>query len=236
MLQAWALRQREGEALSLAEYRRQQLAMASHDLRQPLASFEIALQEANSRSLEAKLRAGIDYLNQLLERNLSETHPPAHGALAPDNAAGREAMPIQVVFDNLDRMFQTEAAAKGVKLSFVASSAVVVTEPLAMLRILSNLISNAIKYTDEGRVLVGVRRRSGKLSVEVWDSGPGISRRELQRVQARHQRGDTGQAADGHGLGLAIAHDLAKKLDLTLHADSWVGQGTVFRLGAFQAA
>jgi CheY-like chemotaxis protein len=109
---------------------------------------------------------------------------------------------------------------------------VVDTDPVLLFRILSNLTSNALRYTQSGRVLVGCRRRASGVRIEVWDTGPGIpeeKRREIFRefVQLGNPQRDRDQ---GLGLGLAIVERTAGLLGHTLGVRSWPGKGSVFSL------
>ncbi|VAV93948.1 hypothetical protein MNBD_ALPHA04-115, partial [hydrothermal vent metagenome] len=95
--------------------------------------------------------------------------------------------------------------------------------PLALMRIISNLVSNAIKYTDSGKVLLGARRRGNGFVIEIWDSGRGMSEEEIVRFQSAYQKGDV---SEGEGLGLAICYDLARQHGLRLEVASNPGRGT----------
>nr|WP_255564438.1 ATP-binding protein [Mameliella sp. CS4] len=95
------------------------------------------------------------------------------------------------------------------------------------MRILSNLVSNAVKYTRAGRILVGVRRQGDGLVLQVLDTGPGMTEDALARNMKAWQ---SGTDSKGHGLGLAICHQLARQNGLVLQARSRVGKGTAFSL------
>ena len=96
------------------------------------------------------------------------------------------------------------------------------------MRIVSNLVSNAVKYTHAGGVLAGVRRRADGAEIWVCDTGPGMSAEE---IAAFRQEGRKGAQSQGHGLGLAVCFGLAKEHGLRLDVGSVPGKGTVFRLG-----
>ena len=120
-------------------------------------------------------------------------------------------------------MFGEEARNKGLDLRVVPSGAVVNTAPLALMRIVSNLVSNAIKYTEDGRVLLGCRRRDGHLCIEIHDTGPGMSESELARLAKPYERASD---APGTGLGLALVHELAATAKLDIQLASAPGKGT----------
>jgi CheY-like chemotaxis protein len=136
------------------------------------------------------------------------------------------------VLERLRHAYAQMAQNKGIELRVVPCSAVLETDPVLLYRILSNLTDNALRYTQSGRVLVGCRRRSASLSIEVWDTGPGIpedQRREIFRefVQLANAERDRNQ---GLGLGLPIVERTAALLGHTLDVRSRVGRGTVFSL------
>lgn len=101
-----------------------------------------------------------------------------------------------------------------------------------MTRILRNFLSNACRYTDEGRILLGARRRGGHLRLEVWDTGRGIAEDRLQAIFLEFNQLDVGRAADrkGVGLGLAIVERIAKILGYRIEVRSWPGRGSVFSI------
>lgn len=215
-------------ARRLAEGHRERLAATSHDLRQPLTSLKLALAEAESTSpaVREKLRSGLEYLDAILSTTLVDSRP----------AIEIEAVPVQVVFDNLARMFADEARAKGLHLDIVPTSAVVAANPVALIRCLSNLVANAIRYTHAGRVLVGARRRADSVAVEVRDTGPGLDAETLDRVLRPYQRETTDGSSPGEGLGLAIVGDLAARMGWRFEARSRPGRGSVFVIGGLPRA
>lgn len=215
----------------LAEKHRERLAMTSHDLRQPLTSLQLALEQADSSSpeLKKKLTTGLDYLNSVLGTTLKDTRHDGHGSEAFETES--DPVPIQTVFDNLKRMFGAEAKKKGLSLSFEPTDLAVATDAVGLIRMLSNLISNAIKYTKRGQITVRCFKHGDHACVEVRDSGDGLSEEQLSRVMQPYQRNSSDE--DGEGLGLHIVSTMAKRASITFEADSDVGRGTVFQLGGF---
>jgi len=216
------------QARRLAEGRRERLAATSHDLRQPLTSLKLALAEAEATSpaVREKLRSGLDYLDTILSDTLLDSRPPSED----------ESIPVQVVFDNLVRMFADEARAKGLRLAVVPTSSVVVANPVALIRCLSNLVANAIRYTRSGGILVGARRTADAITLEVWDTGPGLDADTLDRVLQPYQRAVPDGSSPGEGLGLAIVGDLAARMGGRLRARSRPGHGSVFAVGGLPRA
>src|SRR6185436_16739907 len=128
--------------------------------------------------------------------------------------------------------FAPEAAAKNLALSVFASRAVVKTDAALLERVLRNLVSNAIKYTGAGRVLVGCRRRGGRLLIAVWDTGVGIAADHLDQVFEEYFQVD-GRPRDrsqGLGLGLSIVRRLARLLGSEIEVSSVPGVGSRFGL------
>ena len=108
------------------------------------------------------------------------------------------------------------------------NSSLTVTVPaIVLMRIVSNLVSNGVKYTESGGVLMGVRRRSAGAEIWICDTGLGLSATEINEFR---QEGRKGAQSQGHGLGLAVCFGLAQEHGLGLTVSSRPGQGTVFRL------
>ena len=103
-------------------------------------------------------------------------------------------------------MFAPDAKAKGLDLKAVKTSAEAAAPALPMIRVISNLVANAIKFTDTGGGVIGVRHQADTISIEVHDSSPGMSTEAFALARGRTVRLESGaNPADGHGLGLAIA-------------------------------
>ena len=210
------------------------LAAASHDLRQPMQAITLLVESLQDRSREPEIRAMVEsirssvttmaaLLNAILDISKFDS-----GTVRPE----REHFVVGPVLDRLRHAYAPASANKGIELRVVPSSAVLETDPILVYRILSNLTDNALRYTTSGRVLVGCRRRKGGVSIEVWDTGPGIpedKQREIFRefVQLANPERDRHQ---GLGLGLAIVERTAALLGHTLDVRSRMGKGSVFSL------
>jgi CheY-like chemotaxis protein/anti-sigma regulatory factor (Ser/Thr protein kinase) len=139
------------------------------------------------------------------------------------------------LFSRLRLHFEPVAFEKGLMLSFRGDQHVAVADPLLLERILRNLVSNAIRYTDDGGVLVSCRHRAGKLLLQVWDTGIGISEHNLPRIfdeffQAQSNRPLEAHHRKGLGLGLAIVKRLSALMEAPVSVRSRVGRGTVFSI------
>lgn len=216
-------------ARRLAEQSQLRLATASHDLRQPLTSLKLALEQADEGNpeLKQKLEAGLEYLDGVLGGALSESRPEEHEHLSMSTE--HEAVPLAIIFENIERMFRPEATAKGLEFVIIPCEADVMTDPVALIRILSNLTSNAIRYTEAGHVKISAAIQDDVVVLEVSDTGPGLSKSELEHLMKPYQRGD--QGSEGEGLGLHIVSTLAVETGLTLDYDDTAKNGSTFRLG-----
>ncbi len=208
------------------------LASVSHDLRQPLCAATL-LNSVLSRKVEApelqkiiKDQAAVhesmlEMLNALLELSKLES------GVTP---LKRRDFQVADLLQHLDEQFQEQAQEKGLQLRILTSSATIYSDPSLLERILQNFLSNAIKYTDRGKILVGCRRRQRKLRLEVWDTGTGIPEDQRESIfEAFYQIGNSvRESYKGLGLGLSIVDQLAKLLDHSLDVKSVSGQGSMF--------
>lgn len=234
-------RKNHEKAMAIAEARRERLATTAHDIKQPLTSLRMSLMrlKEDDEQAAAQISSSFDYLDELVRTNLEETTPAAARENSEETLGGdphdtvearageEEDFPVMVVLTNVAAMFRDEARAKGLELTLVPSSTVVKAQPIALMRIVSNLVSNAIKYSGEGGVLVGCRRDGGSLRIEIHDTGPGMTQEEVERVLKPYERGNT---PGGTGLGLAVVSELAAHYGMTFDMSSRPGHGTVARL------
>jgi signal transduction histidine kinase len=175
------------------------------------------------------MTVGLNYLNTILGDTLDDTRPATTrgGNYGEDEYNDEtEAVPLQLIFDNIHRMFASEAEAKGLDLRFAKTSLVAQGSAVVLIRILSNLVGNAIKFTASGTVLIGARRRNGKITLQIYDTGQGIAADDLPHITQPYQRAT--QQAEGYGLGLNIVHKLTAQHGLQLHVKSRPGKGSVF--------
>ena len=208
------------------------LAAASHDLRQPLhamglfaAALSARAHDGHVRNLVGSINASVEALERLFSALMDISKLDA-GAVAPK----RVPFPLASLFERVQREFGPMAATKGLRLVVAPTRAWVDSDPVLLERILANLVSNAVRYTMRGGVLVGARRRSARLVLEVRDSGVGIAAAERERVfEEFYQIGNPEcHGGKGMGLGLAIIRRLATLLEHPLHVDSEPGKGSRF--------
>jgi len=208
------------------------LAAASHDLRQPLhamglfaAALAARAHDVHVRNLVGSINASVEALERLFSALMDISKLDA-GAVAPKRAA----FPLAPVFERVQREFGPLAAAKNLRLAVVPTRAWIDSDPVLLERILANLVSNAVRYTRRGGVVVGARPRSGKVLLEVWDSGVGIAAAERERIfEEFYQIGNPRRhGSEGMGLGLAIIRRLAALLEHRLRIDSEPGKGSRF--------
>ena len=226
---------RAAEAASRAKT--QFFAAASHDLRQPLHAMGLFAEALRQRSRDAEAASLINSINEsvdALEGLFGELLD-----ITRIDSGGVDVHPAPVrlreLFARLRLHFEPVAFEKGLQLGFRGERHVAVADPVQLERILRNLVSNAIRYTDDGGVLVSCRPRAGKLLLQVWDSGIGIAPAALPRIfdefyQVQSQRPLEAHQRKGLGLGLAIVQRLAALMSAPLTVRSRVGRGTVFTL------
>ena len=210
------------------------LAMASHDLRQPLQTLallsgalrrmvtspdaaEVLTQQEHAVGTMSRL------LNTLLDISKLES-----GAVKPELRDFR----IANVLESIRREFRTLAQTKGLELVVEPSDESTHSDPAMVEQILKNLVSNAVKYTQHGRVVVRCRREGPTLRIDVLDTGVGIPAAQLAYIYDEfYQVGVTPSSSrDGYGLGLSIVQRLVRLLNARLEAMSEVGKGSVFTL------
>ena len=207
------------------------LATASHDLRQPLSALALYVgvlskrAEPQQKELVDNIRGCVDSLSELLKDLLDVSKLDAgvvktqvSDFLVDDILASH--MAIQSV----------NASIKGLKLRMRPSGAVVRTDPKLLSRIVGNLVTNAIRYTHQGGVLLACRKRGNSWWLEVWDTGEGIPEDKHSLIFEEFQQLNQSGRTRGSGLGLAIVSKMAHLLGLNIHLRSRPGRGSVFAI------
>lgn len=209
------------------------LAQAGHDLMQPLTAARLSLsaledlqREEDGRRLVRKIERGLGSIDDLL-RTLLDISRLDSGVLVPRI----EILDLDDLLADLATSFASVAARRGLRFDVLPCRLHVATDPAMLGRILQNLIGNALRYTEHGRVLVGVRRLGDdRLRIDVVDTGPGIAEDQHRAVFEEFHRGRTA-APDGEvglGLGLSIVQRLADVLDHRVTLRSRLGHGSIF--------
>jgi Na+/proline symporter/signal transduction histidine kinase len=225
-----ALERAKGEADAANISKTKFLAAASHDILQPLNAARLyvtSLIERGGRedrrlvdNIDASLEAVEEIFGALLDMSRLDT-----GALRPEFASFR----IDELMRQIELEFAPLAATKGLDLTFMPCSLVVRSDRRLLRRLIQNLVSNAIKYTPEGRVLVGCRRCGDHLRIDIYDTGVGIPQSKWRDIFVEFHRLDQGaKIARGLGLGLSIVERLARVLDCTIELESEAGRGSHF--------
>lgn len=207
------------------------VAAASHDLLQPLSAAKLYMASLENDALASQPREIVSKASNALQsvENILAALLDISKLDSGNANVHVSSVPVGTLLAQLLDEMEPSALAKGLDLRVVGTDAQVISDATYLRRILQNLMSNAIRYTDTGRVLVGVRRRSKSVRIEVWDTGPGIAEDEQDLVFGEFQRlNATASAAEGMGLGLAIVERACGLLSHPLQLRSELGKGTVF--------
>jgi signal transduction histidine kinase/ActR/RegA family two-component response regulator len=216
------------------------LAAASHDLRQPMVAIGLIvgllrdrIQGEELRAMTGRLAEAVESMDNLLNRLLDLSRLEA-GAfeLSP------QRVPLQPLFDAIVAHESVAARAKGLRIHMRPTHACVWSDPVLLEQVLRNLISNALRYTDTGGVLVAARRRGSQWLIQVWDTGIGIAPEHQSRIFDDFvQIGNPGRNAQaGLGLGLALVKRAAGLLGAEVSVRSQPGQGSCFEMHLPMAA
>jgi histidine kinase len=218
------------EAERANRYKSRFVASAVHDLLQPLNAARMFVSvlrgklagdaRALSEHVDAALAAQDAILTSLLDISRLES-----GALQTQV----QAFALSPLLETLAREFGIAADSRGLQLRWVDTRAVVVSDEALLRRILQNFLSNALRYTPRGRVLLGCRRVGDQLRIEVHDQGPGIPESLQGEIFEEFRRLDDGVEQErGAGLGLAIVERIGRLLGHGIHLHSTLGRGSVF--------
>ncbi len=223
----------KAEAERANRYKTRFVAAAVHDLLQPLNAarmFASALRErlqgAESSALADNIDSALASQDEILD-SLLDISRLESGALE----VRRRALPLGPLLESLARDFGVLAQARGLHLQLMPTRVAVDSDEALLRRILQNFLSNALRYTARGRVLLGVRREgTDGVRIEVWDTGPGIPEEQHAAIFEEFRRLDSGgdPRERGAGLGLAIVDRIARLLGHRISLRSWPGRGSVF--------
>jgi signal transduction histidine kinase/CheY-like chemotaxis protein len=211
------------------------LAAASHDLRQPMHTVSLLVGILRERllgrdglDLVDKVQASVHSMERLFNSLLDISRLDAD-AVRPNVSQ----FPLQALFDEITANYALQAREKGLDFRVVPTRAIMRSDLALLERSIGNLVANAIRYTERGGILVGVRRRRVGRSIVVYDTGVGIAREHLDDIFEEFFQIDSRNAeqAQGLGLGLSIVKRTAVLLHLPLRVSSRPGRGSVFEIG-----
>ena len=210
------------------------LAAASHDLRQPLHALKLLLaalpetsDETRRREIAARMATGVESMGSMLNALLDVSELEA-GAIEPEITD----FPINGLFDLVASSVAPQARAKDLDLRIIRSSASLRSDPALLARVVENFLTNAVRYTECGKILIGCRRRNGAVRIEVWDSGIGIPQHQFADIFEEFRQLDNPgrDRSKGLGLGLAIAGRMAEMLHHPIDVRSTLHKGSMFAI------
>lgn len=226
------LRERKEEAERTTQMKSQFLAAASHDLRQPMHALGLFVSRLGQfqgkpemRQIVKQIEASVSALQDLLDTLLDISRIDA-GLVVPKP----ENFPVAPLLERLALEFVGPAGQKGLWLRVRPSSLQLNCDPLLLERILMNFVSNALRYTQRGGILLACRRRGDRARIEVWDTGDGIPTEFQHDIFGEYVQlaNPERNQSKGLGLGLSICDRLARLMKLSLHLRSVPGRGSVF--------
>ena len=212
------------------------LSTASHDLRQPMHAMSMLVQAISQRNqdqavapLLADLKTGMVSMSMMFNSLLDLTKLEA-------GAVGQRATRVRLrpLVHDIVTLFREQARARGLTLRLFVPQrdAAVWADPALLRQALVNLVHNALRYTEQGGLLIGVRKRHAAWQMEVWDTGVGIAEAEAGQIFSPYYRSQNAWQlhSAGHGLGLAVVARCAQLMDAPLDFKSRLGKGSCFRL------
>lgn len=209
-------------------------AAANHDLRQPLHSLGLFATALRNGSIDESGRKLVDQILQCLEslEQLFDNLLDISKLDAGQVEVKREIVPVNALFDRLRSAFAESAQDKGLKLRLRRSKTMLATDGTLLFRVLSNLVANGLRYTENGGVLVACRRRGNSVRIEVWDTGIGIPPEQHERIfeEFFQLNNPSRDRSRGLGLGLATVKRIVQLLDYPLEVRSIPGKGSRFAI------
>ncbi len=221
---------REAERANRAKSRF--LAAVSHDMRQPLQAISMYLGALrygrpadNQGEILRDIRLCLDGCNELLD-DITDISRLDAGVVVPEFSD----FAVADLLEHIETSFRAQAGEKGLAFTVMESSLFIRADQRMLARIVQNLVSNAIRHTEKGRVLVGCRRHNGEAELQVWDTGPGIPEDQREAIfEEFYQIGNEQRDRRlGFGLGLAIVRRQAALMGLPVGFSSKLGKGSVF--------
>ncbi len=214
------------KAREIAASRSRNMKSFSHDFGQPIASMQAELEELKSQMDAAslgRLKQGLDYFSALIDE-LSLT-ASKENVVQEENAGQAEEISANMLLSLLDKMFATEARAKNIDLRLIPSDKIFLAPAVSLIRIASNLVSNALAHSGASKIIVGVRQKQSRLWLIIGDNGKGLEESVAGDCFAE---GVKGASSKGSGMGLAITREAARACGFDLRVESENGRGTLF--------
>lgn len=232
------LEQARAEAVDANLSKSRFLAHASHDLRQPIHAiglFAACLRDLDLGAEAAQLVGSVDNAARSVSRLLGSLLDISRldvGGIVPQP----EPLALGELLQGIARQNADIAEANGCTLRIVPTTLWVEADPALLSAMVQNLLSNALKYAPQARILIGARRAGGSVAIEVVDTGPGIAEKDFRRIFDEFYRADRPavRATEGLGLGLAIVRRLAELTGLDVAAASVPGRGTRLRISGLR--
>lgn len=210
------------------------LAAVSHDLLQPLNAAQLFNSSLAEQVLETKLEPIVNSVDASLNdlENLICTLVDISKLDAGVVRADKSSFKLADLLNNLANEYQQQAQEYEVNLRYVNTDIIVNSDSVLLARVLRNFLSNAFRYTENGKVLLGCRRHKDYVSIEVWDNGVGIAKEKINEIFKEFKRLKSSKVAfrNGLGLGLAIVDKISKVLDHPIKVNSVQGKGSVFSI------
>lgn len=210
------------------------LAAVSHDLLQPLNAAQLFNSSISEQVLNTSLAPIVNSVDASLSdlENLICTLVDISKLDAGVVQADKSSFKLADLLDNLANEYQQQAEQYEVNLHYVSTDIIVHSDSVLLARVLRNFLSNAFRYTENGKVLLGCRRQGDNVSIEVWDNGLGIAREKINEIFQEFKRLKSSKVAfiNGLGLGLAIVDKIAKVLEHSIKVDSVQGKGSMFSI------
>lgn len=227
----WQHRLAQRRQRLLAQGRARYIAAAGHDLRQPLHAMSFLARAlvdrfAGDREMTvvlSRLEQATNATDQMF-RDILQLAQIDSSSISLKLAD----VPLASIFESLQSIHTPVATRKRLAIQFYKTDLMVRSDPVALLRILNNFVSNAVRYTDRGSVEIRATRHGTMVHVRVRDTGPGIAPEDKQAVFEEFRQLSGGRG--GSGLGLAIARRLASALGHQISLESTVGRGSTFSL------
>lgn len=222
------LRKALQDAERTSRYRSRLMAVMGHDLKQPVNVINMCLSLLEPQLDGEEDAQTLAYARSAIATLSAELDSLATASRLDDEQVRLTPVPVQRIFDNLHANWSLRARSKGLTLRLCPSRTTIETDEKLLGTVLGNLVGNAIKYTAQGGVVVGFRRRGDGYRIEVWDSGIGIPDSERGKIFDSFKQID--RQSEGLGLGLAIVRRTAELLGCTIEVKSQPGGGSCFAL------